>query len=107
MTYPAEGFKKAMGLKDRKNKPRVSLLPFCSLVSIAEVLSWAVENKYPAHNWKLNEPEVYEDALLRHLFAHFQGEKNDNETGLTHLAHAGACLLFLLWFSNRDEGEDQ
>jgi len=26
------------------------------------------------------------------------GEKNDPETGLSHLAHASACLMFLIHF---------
>ena len=51
-------------------------------------------------NWRYVEnPQTrYYDAAMRHLLAWFEGEKNDEETGLNHLAHAGCDILFLLWF---------
>jgi hypothetical protein len=51
-----------------------------------------------AHNWN-KVPEGrrrYLDALMRHAWAYVRGEENDPESGLPHLAHAGACILFLL-----------
>jgi hypothetical protein len=47
---------------------------------------------------------VYIDAGFRHFAAYAGGEKNDSETGLSHLAHAMCCMLFLLSF---DLGEDK
>ena len=38
----------------------------------------------------------YTSAALRHLFAHMDGEETDEETQLSHLAHAMCCLLFKL-----------
>ena len=35
-------------------------------------------------------------AALRHLFAWGAGKGKDDETGRSHLAHAAACVLFLL-----------
>lgn len=55
--------------------------------------------KYGENNWQKVEPHSrYIAAALRHLNAHQQGERNDPETGLSHLAHATCCLLFLLHF---------
>ena len=38
----------------------------------------------------------YVKAAFRHLIAYSQGEVNDKESGLPHLAHLGCCVLFLL-----------
>ena len=47
-----------------------------------------------------NPKERYYDAAMRHLYAWFNGEPKDIETGESHLAHAICCLLFLLWFES-------
>lgn len=38
---------------------------------------------------------IYKDALDRHMGAWFEGEDNDPDSGLPHLAHALACLAIL------------
>lgn len=59
--------------------------------------------KYGENNWQKVEPRSrYIAAALRHLNAHQQGERNDPETGLSHLAHATCCLLFLLHFEKSE-----
>jgi len=54
------------------------------------------------NNWQQveNPRERYYDAAMRHLYAWFNGEPKDLETGESHLAHAICCLLFLLWFES-------
>lgn len=39
---------------------------------------------------------IYYDALRRHTIRWFEGEENDPESGLPHLAHALACLAILV-----------
>ena len=53
--------------------------------------------KYRSTNlmYELTYGKVY-DALQRHLSSWWGGEDKDPETNLSHLAHAGCCLLFLL-----------
>lgn len=46
------------------------------------------------------------DALQRHLHAFWDGEDNDPESGLAHLAHAAWHCLCLLAFSRRKLGTD-
>ena len=41
------------------------------------------------------------DACLRHINLHRRGEEVDPESGLPHLAHAVACLMFLLEVSDK------
>lgn len=83
------------GLKFDGGKVPLNLLPPRPLVEIAQVLDYG-QRKYAAWNWSKGIPasRLYA-ALLRHLFAWWAGEDNDRETGLSHLAHAGCCLLFL------------
>lgn len=87
-----------VGVKYDNDKIRPSLIPTDSLVEIAKVLEFGAK-KYAPDNWKLVTPHSrYTDAALRHIYAHLMGEKNDLETGLSHLAHASACLMFLIHF---------
>lgn len=83
-------------LKFDGDKPRMELLPAGPLVEIARVLTFGAK-KYEAHNWRRGFAwsRLY-GAALRHLFAHLGGQDKDPETGLSHLAHLGCCVLFLL-----------
>lgn len=88
--------------KSRKfdtGKPRWSLLPWKQVERIVDVMTFGAK-KYDDDNWKeVEEPkERYFSALMRHLSAWKQGQLVDRESGLRHLAHAGCCLLFLMWF---------
>ncbi len=88
------------GVKHDKGKAPMHLLlievPKAS-VRLSEALSYG-ENKYGRGNWR-NVPEApdrYLAATLRHLTAHASGEEEDGESGLSHLAHAAANIMFLL-----------
>ena len=85
------------GKKFDSKKPMLYLLPPRSLVEIGEVLTHGAD-KYGPENWRKVEDlqNRYTSAALRHIFAHMEGEENDEETGLSHLAHAMCCLLFKL-----------
>lgn len=45
-------------------------------------------------------------ALQRHLTAWWEGERADPETGMSHLWHAGCCIVFLISFELRGIGTD-
>lgn len=81
-----------------KNKTKFSLLHPVALESIAEVFTYGAI-KYSDWNW-FNSPtwSKYYDALQRHLNAYWDGEDNDQESNLLHLAHAGCCVIILLVF---------
>lgn len=83
-----------------------SLMPFDSVEEILKVLEFG-KKKYAAHNWSQGEGFKYTrvfNSLMRHLFAWFRGQDNDPETGLSHIAHAGCNILFLLHFiKNKDK----
>jgi hypothetical protein len=96
----------AGGIKHDQGKPRMELLSAVALKKIAEVMSFGA-HKYEDHNWRkgFKWSRLY-GAALRHTLAHMDGEDKDPETGLSHLAHAGCCIMFLLEHEARGLGED-
>ena len=85
------------GRKYDGDKPKLYLLPPKSILEVGKVLTYGAE-KYDPENWRKVDDlqNRYTSAALRHVFAHIDGEENDEETGLSHLAHAMCCLLFKL-----------
>jgi len=69
-----------------------------ALEETAKVLAFGAK-KYGAYNWAkgINYSRVF-SATLRHLWSFWRHKKNDEETGLHHLAHAMCCLMFLLHY---------
>lgn len=98
---------KALGMKYDNDKVEYSLLPTGVLQPVLRVLGFGAK-KYSKENWKHveNSHERYYNAAMRHLTSWWEGEKKDPETGENHLAHAVCCLLFLLWFDNKDTGKN-
>ncbi len=84
--------------KHDDEKPRMTLLPPIALFEVAKVLTKGAR-KYSPGNW-INSPvwSRYLDAAQRHLSSFIDGENNDPEWGLSHLAHAICCLMFVLVF---------
>lgn len=91
------------GIKFDQDKLQFSLLPKGVLQPILRILGYGAK-KYAAGNWQRvpNHRERYYNATQRHLTAWWEGEKTDPETGENHLGHAICCLLFLLWFDNKE-----
>lgn len=84
---------------------RYDLLPKPGLDAIARVFGWGA-SKYADHNWRKGyEWSKSYAAAMRHLTAFWEGETNDPESGLPHLAHAGFHILVMLtWLREQGEG---
>ena len=91
ITRPTSG-----ALKFDGEKPRMDLLDRYALEQLASVLTFGAQ-KYAAHNWRkgLNYSRLVA-AAMRHIQAFNDGEDNDPESGLSHVAHAMCCMMFLL-----------
>lgn len=85
------------GNKADDGKDRWDLLPTKAVRAVVKVLTFGAK-KYAPENWR-KVPDArrrYYAAALRHLTAWWEGETDDPETGLHHLAHAACCIIFLL-----------
>lgn len=85
-------------VKFDENKLPLHLLSTEALLQTAAVLKFGAD-KYAAHNWRggfaWSRPLA---AAMRHILAYNAGEDKDPESGLSHLAHAACCIMFLLEF---------
>ncbi len=96
-----------IGRKDDTSKLRWSLLPKGTISQVLEILEFGAQ-KYEPDNWQHvpNAKQRYYDALMRHVDAWWKGEKNDPESGKHHLAHAGCCVLFLLFLDGAEDSTE-
>lgn len=94
------------GTKHDSGKSRLELLSIPAMRSTAEVMAFGAK-KYDAHNWRKGfEWSRLYGAALRHLTSHMEGENTDPESGLSHLAHAACCIMFLQEHEIRKLGKD-
>jgi hypothetical protein len=87
-----------VALKFDQDKLPLNLLSTEAMNQTAAVLKFGAQ-KYAEHNWRKgfawSRPLA---AAMRHLTAFNDGEDRDPESGLSHLAHAACCIMFLLEF---------
>jgi hypothetical protein len=85
-------------IKHDQNKLPLHLLSTEAMNQTAAVLAFGAQ-KYAEHNWRngfaWSRPL---SAAMRHITAFNAGEDTDPESGLSHLAHAACCIMFLLEF---------
>ena len=83
------------GRKDDQGKLRYDLVPWRALRALAAVLTHGAA-KYGEQTWNIPDPKGrYHAALMRHIEAWRSGEDIDPDSGLPHLAHAIANVVFL------------
>lgn len=85
-------------IKHDQDKLPLHLLSTEAMNQTAAVLKFGAQ-KYAEHNWRKgfawSRPL---SAAMRHITAFNAGEDIDPESGLSHLAHAACCIMFLLEF---------
>lgn len=93
-------------IKYDDEKVRLELLPFQALGEVGKAFTWGAK-KYEDHNYRKGFRWTrLVGSILRHTFAWASGENLDPESGLSHLAHAGATVLMLLDAEVNELGED-
>jgi hypothetical protein len=94
------------GRKDDSGKEPWHLAPWDAFRAIVRVLRFGAD-KYAPRNWEKgmawSRPFA---ALQRHLTAWWEGAAKDEETGMSHLWHAGCCIVFLIAYEMRGIGTD-
>lgn len=94
------------GLKFDGGKPTFDLLPWDALAEVQKVLDFGAQ-KYAPRNWERGmDWKRPWNAGMRHMAAWVEGQNKDPETGLSHMAHAACCVLFLLAYELRGAGQD-
>lgn len=92
--------------KHDEGKVPLELFPRQALTDIGKVLAFGAA-KYGPDNWRKGMAwRRLGGAALRHLTAWLDSEDVDDESGLSHLAHAGCCIAFLLEYEARRLGTD-
>lgn len=85
--------------KDRigAHKPPLHLIPPAAEILEAVVMGLGAK-KYGPFNWRTTnvKASIYVAAARRHLAQWLDGQDDDPESGVSHLAHARACLGILL-----------
>ena len=82
--------------KDDQGKPRLELIDSYAIEQLAWCLTFGAQ-KYDEHNWRKGiKLSRLLGALLRHTLAYMRGEDTDPESGLSHMAHAMCCVMFIL-----------
>ena len=95
------------GVKFDAGKARMDLLDPYAVEQLSHVLAFGAQ-KYAAHNWRMGISKGrLIAAALRHLFAYLGGQDKDDETGLSHVAHAMCCCMFLLGREHRTDLDDR
>ena len=94
------------GARYNRNKPPLELIPLEALEDIARVLDYG-RRKYASFNWAKGQSWMANlGCALRHLSAYQKGEDIDPESGESHLAHAGCCILFALHYERHCKDMD-
>jgi hypothetical protein len=90
-------------------KAPISQLDGEMLRQVALVMEFG-QGKYDRGNWRKGIPyNRCLDSLFRHILSFKEGETLDSESGLPHLGHAVANLMFLLRYEadNRVDLDDR
>lgn len=93
MNYPDNNPKAAIG----QAKVPLHLVPPALAIGVAEALKNGAD-KYGAYNFRDSKiaGSVYMAAILRHLYAWWDGENKASDSGIHHLKHIGASVALML-----------
>lgn len=91
--YPDDNPKTRIGL----TKPSMKAVPPVAMLELGAAMADGCV-KYGLMNYreKTVSASVYYDAMMRHLFAWWDGENNASDSGVHHLGHVMACAAILM-----------
>jgi hypothetical protein len=94
------------GKKYDAGKARISLLSSDAIIEVAKVATMGAQ-KYDDNNWRGGMKwSRLMDAAERHLLTYNKGDRIDEESGLSHLAHVAWNIMALLDYEANKVGED-
>lgn len=100
--------KEQTGSKNDSGKPRMELIPAEFTIEVAKALTFGA-NKYADDNFRKGiSYKRLLGAAKRHIEQELAGIETDNESGLSHLAHAGASLaMYSFMKTHRPDLDDR
>lgn len=98
----------ATGGEKGQKDVQLHALPWAALRPLGQVYAFGAA-KYADYNFRRGYPwSLSFDAMLRHLFAFWDGEDLDPESGLPHLAHAmWHCATLLAFIEDHPDYDDR
>lgn len=97
---------KGSGARYNDGKPDYSIMPMHLFDEVCQVWTYG-EAKYARWNWlKGMAWSIPYACACRHLFAYWRGERNDPESGCSHLAHVVCNVMMLLHYERAFPGGD-
>lgn len=100
--------KNTAAVKHDQGKVDWAILPIGASQEIIKVFEFGAQ-KYARGNFLEGDGLAYTrvlNSLLRHTYSFMQGEDTDPESGLSHLAHAGANIYMLLSYELNKAGRN-
>lgn len=92
--------------KNDQDKPDFTLIPQEALLEVSKVFTFGAK-KYGRFNYSnATTRSRYIAAALRHINQYLRNEDLDDETSISHLAHATASLMMGLDAIKLNKGED-
>jgi hypothetical protein len=93
------------GKKHDFDKLEWSQIPIEEMEQVVAVLTKGAKKYGSDDNWQRvpDGKKRYFNALLRHIMEWQKGNINDSESGYSHLAHAMANCLFLMWIDRKEK----
>lgn len=99
-------FPKLNAVKHDKEKPDLSMVPMEYVSAAARAFQFGA-TKYQKDNWRQGlQWNRLVAALLRHIYQFNEVVEKDEESGLSHLDHAAACLAMLIEHTKKNLGKD-
>lgn len=80
--------------KNKEGKYQPSLVYKSFIEAVAKVRQYGIEKYGKSEDWRTTPSIEHFDAMLRHIYAYMSGEAKDEASGLSHLYHAAANLMF-------------
>lgn len=94
------------GIRENKGKAPVGLILSRALLEVAKVAEFGAK-KYSPHNYRKGMRwSFFVDAIMRHLIKYCTGQRIDEESGLSHLAHIAWNALAMLEYEVEKIGDD-
>ena len=99
---------KDKALRYNAGKTQWSYLPMAEIEDLIKVLEYGA-TKYTKDNWKKGEYiSRITDSLMRHIRAYcYEGEDIDSESGLNHIGHILANVVFLKYNQGHPTFDDR